>query len=751
MIGHVLNSGGIGRGPALFVALSACFLLLAVAGVVWRVGTPSDGTTVNEADTAVSMRGVLVKDLITPEPLKIGDLVVAIDGRNVVDRISTGVGGPPVHAGQALTYDIVRDGVPMSVDVTLRQLPLDGALLNAWPSILVLLGLLLTAVTIFATRPEDRASHAALLASSIGIATVAWGAVFHLQAVDLVLGSQFWRWFAGQLMFSLVWGGMLHFATAFPEVAKPHRYRVHVLAGYAGGLLLYPVVAVPALFLQHDPVSRFALVASPTLGTLAVYPPLIIGVLWWKYRHQSDPLQQRRLRWLATSLGGGGLLYLAVWIVPAALTGEPLVPMNYHTLSFLPVPLAVAYAIVRHQALNIEVVISRSLVIGALSVALAGLYAAVVSLLSLLFGGNAVWEQATGATLIALVAHPLYARLRRAINKRLFGAGTDPYRLVSTLASQLESVPTPAEQLDTMVETIGTALRLTYVAIELDRDAGREKAASFGTPTSASHRLPLTYQGEQVGLLVIARRGPREVLGRKELSVLTAVARHAGTVAYTARLTTDLVRSRDRLVRAREEERRWLLRELHDGVGPTLAAVTLGLHASRRTLDDSTPAGVLLDRMQDALAGAITEIRRLARDLRPPALDNLGLLGAVREFLLSVDGEELAVGLHAPETLPPLPPAVDVAAYRIVCEAVTNVTRHAKASRCTVHFRVEDCGLVIEIADDGIGLVECPGQGLGLGSMRERADELGGELRITTPDGGGTRIRAVLPVPKEAK
>lgn len=533
---------------------------------------------------------------------------------------------------------------------------------------IVLLG---TALVIFLVRPRDRAAQAAILPSSIGAATLAWSGYFQLQALDLVAGSQFWRWWGGQVTFALFWGGIMHFAIAFPEDSSYRNYRAAVLAGYAGPIALYPLVAAFALITLDNPLTKLAVAGSPALPTVAVYPALIVVTLVVKYIRTRDPLTRRRMHWAATAVAGGAIVYLLVWILPAAIFGSPPFPIQYQTLTFLPIPLAVTVAILRHKALNIDVVLSRSLVYGTLSVGLVGLYIGVVTLLSQAFPPmDRLWQQAIAAAAIAIAVQPLRPWLQSIINRRLFGERTDPYHVVSSLAKRLEAI----------VETIGTQMRLSYVAIELDRTRDSEKAASYGYPTTESHRLPLTYQGELVGQLVIARRG---ALGRKERSVLAEVALHAGTVVHTARLTADLTRSRDRLVQAREEERRRLLRELHDGVGPTLATVTLGLHAGRRSLPSSTAAEPLLERLQQTLSGAITEIRRLAHDLRPPALESLGLLGAVEEYIGSVDCHGMAITL----VTPPMPPAADVAAYRIICESLTNVTRHARANNCTVRIQ----------------------------------------------------------------
>jgi signal transduction histidine kinase len=247
-------------------------------------------------------------------------------------------------------------------------------------------------------------------------------------------------------------------------------------------------------------------------------------------------------------------------------------------------------------------------------------------------------------------------------------------------------------------------------------------------------------------------------LNAEDRHVLAEVARHAGAVGQTVKLTTDLERSRTRLVRAREEERRRLLHDLHDGVGPRLAAIGIGMQAARDVLDTDPPAAArLLERLDAETQGAIQEIRRVAYDLRPFALDQFGLVTAVTEYAATltdrIGGERdqgpgrLTVAVNAPDPLPPLPAPVEVAAYRIVCEALTNVARHAEASTALVDLCIGR-DLVIEVVDDGVGLAGCRPVGVGLTSMRERAAELGGHCVVESPAGGGTRVAATLPLPR---
>jgi two-component system NarL family sensor kinase len=331
---------------------------------------------------------------------------------------------------------------------------------------------------------------------------------------------------------------------------------------------------------------------------------------------------------------------------------------------------------------------------------------------------------------------------------------TELYRVVSALALRMEYTQAPDELLSAVAELIGVELRLPYVLIEIEHSAWGEASAEYGAVIGELSALPLTYQGLPAGRLVVSGRRAGRAVGRRDRRVLADVARHAGAALHTARLLGDLRQSLDRVLYAREEERRRLRHELHDSLGPILAGISLGLHAARRVMRrDPSQAEQLIDHLEQELQSAIGEVRRLFEVLRPPALDQLGLVPAIREQIELLGGRmhagaggDLAVrfGLESTE-LGSLPALVEVAAYRIVCEALTNVVRHSRARTCTVTLRRES-GLRVEISDDGVGVGGGPGRGLGLGSMRERAAELGGSFVIDSPARGGTRIVAVLPI-----
>jgi signal transduction histidine kinase len=214
------------------------------------------------------------------------------------------------------------------------------------------------------------------------------------------------------------------------------------------------------------------------------------------------------------------------------------------------------------------------------------------------------------------------------------------------------------------------------------------------------------------------------------------------------RLNGELQRSRERLVTAREEERRRIRRDLHDGLGPTLAALGLKLETARNRLADDPRADVLLAELAERTQAAVGDIRRLVYALRPPALDELGLVGTLRQLGDGLAGQHLgglSVSIEASE-LPALPAAVEVAVYRIVQEALTNVTRHARATTARVHLVATDGLLSISVEDDGAGLPPAFTAGMGLASMRERAEELGGACLIARGAEQGTSVVATVPL-----
>ncbi len=263
--------------------------------------------------------------------------------------------------------------------------------------------------------------------------------------------------------------------------------------------------------------------------------------------------------------------------------------------------------------------------------------------------------------------------------------------------------------------------------------------------------LPLISHGRQEGVLLIGQRSGGRGFDASELQLLTDLARQVAVEKRAGRLAEDLQDSRERIVRGREEERLRVRRDLHDGIGPTLAAASLQCDALRERWPIADPkAAVLLGQIKSEISQCVLDIRRVIDGLRPPALDDLGLAGVVREYAASLSAAGLKMQVECPPDLDVASAAVEVAVYRIVTEAMTNVVRHADASHCAVALRREAGWLRVRVSDDGVGMHQTHRDGIGMSSMRERAAELGGSFSVKSRPGRGVRITADLPVPVRA-
>ena len=463
--------------------------------------------------------------------------------------------------------------------------------------------------------------------------------------------------------------------------------------------------------------------------------------------------ERQQLKWFVYASALTAASFLLVFLLPSRAEGSLTyvlgeVAWNLSAIGFMVLPVATAIAILRYRLYDIDRIVNRTLVYGILTALVLGAYALVVGLLSTLLqtsAGQGLLVPVLATGLIAVLFTPVRNRLQRSVNRLMYGERDDPYKVLSRLGRRLEATLAPEAALSTVAETVAGALKLPYAAIELERDGRFETAAEHGTPADEGLVLPLHYGSEPVGRLVLAPRAPGEPFTDSDLRLLEDLASQVGVAAHAASLTADLQRSRERLVSTREEERRRLRRDLHDGLGPQLATFTLKLDAARNLLThEPEAAGSLLLELKAQTQDTISEIRRLVYELRPPALDELGLVSALREQATAYGP---AFSVEAPEGLPPLPAAVEVAAYRIALEAMTNAARHASARVCRVRITPLDNELELEVSDDGVGMPDGCRAGVGLSSLRERAAEIGGTCEIGARPAGGTRVLARLPLP----
>lgn len=511
---------------------------------------------------------------------------------------------------------------------------------------------------------------------------------------------------------------------------------------------------------------------------------LLFGVAWFgsgiaaqvlRGRSAADPIQRQQTLWSAYGLSAavvGGAIFYGYsalkepfgFLIEGRFMGTVyvLVRPTIKVIGMGLLPACLGVAILRYRLFDIDLIINRTLLYTLLTGLVIGGYLLVAGGVSALLNDEANhFASILAAGVVAVLFHPLRERLQRGLDRMFFGERDSPYRLLSELGQKLESAYAPQASLSAIVETIGRGLKLPYTAIAAPHGGAWRVEAEYRKPGSREttpplisyHQIehwpglvvPVTHQGRAIGRLLLSQRAEGESFSRADLRILEDLARQAGLALHAIRLQSNLQRTHQRLVNAREEERRRLWRDLHDDLGPTLASLTFRIDAARNLVKkDPQRAEDQLEAAASQSKAVVDDIRRLVNGLRPPALDELGLvqaLAARAELLAGVPVRFVTQG-----ELPALPAAVEAAAYYIVTEALNNAARHARAQLCEVRLTLENGCLQIEARDDGRGLPDPVAPGSGLQTMRERAEELGGVWTLRSIPGGGVCVQASLPL-----
>ncbi len=666
--------------------------------------------------------------------------------------------------------------------VSVQELQAAGLVLLrvAWPP-LVLAGAASVAANAGSMRRSARvpcptgcfltpADVSSLRASGVTVDVAAtWGVVLFLSfAVVWLVVALLVYWRAGKTPIGL--------STAYFLAALPLSFVLSAAAANTPwssltSLLGLVMNAAAGLFLYTFPDGRFAptwtvwlwltgmvaYVIRTFLGVHALdviaFPAFILGgiaVQAYRYRRVSTAEQRQQTRWVVTGTAVA-LLAFASLAGPLALGWNPhgVALIGLWTTVFVLltlIPLSIASALLRSQLWGVEPVVNRTLVYALLAAMLIGLYISVVAAAGALFQRSFDPLLAgVAAAVVAVLFQPVHTGLRRGVNRLIYGSRDDPYRVMSELGHRIGLATGPEATLKAIVTTVAAALRLPYVAIDLD--GGGVVASSTAVPLGQAQSWPLSHQQITFGRLLVSPRSG-ESLSPVDRRLLGDLAVQVSIAARAVLAQAALQKAREDLVMAREEERRRLRRDLHDGLGATLAALTLKA-GSARSLVDAEPADAkrLLRETERDLHTAVGEVRRVVDGMRPAALDERGLLNAIDELAGGYTGlnEGLSVTIESEGAFEDLPAATELAAYRIVQEALANASRHSRGSICHVRL-VKDNALQIEVSDDGIGLNGLGPRGVGLTSMRERAEELGGTCRVDSTPGGGVKISASLPV-----
>jgi signal transduction histidine kinase len=530
----------------------------------------------------------------------------------------------------------------------------------------------------------------------------------------------------------------------FPDGRLPGRGWRWVVGLTASGSVLFTATAV------LDPVggmnaevgapgypawpgaARFGWVAALAgLLLVATYLALPVG-LGVRYR-RGDERVREQLLWPVLAV----LAMLACFTVAGALDDDVFILLGVLPLTL--VPASIAIALLRHRLLDIRLVVSRSLLYLLLTGAVLAAYLGLVGLLDRTTGSSIL-----AALVIAVGFNPARVWLQRLVDRALYGARRDPVRAIAAIGARLGDTG-----LSGILAELCRVMRLPAAAILVDATP----VAVHGELPDARHEVDLRQGTEVAGVLVVGLRPGEPRIAPADARIIALLAAPVAVAVQATRLADEVRASRERVITGREEERRRIRRDLHDGLGPMLTSVVLNADAAWHLLSANPGRSAdLVAKVRDQTVTAIDDIRRLVYDLRPPALDGMGLVGALREYALGVparaDGGPLTVTVVAPEPVGELPAAVEVAAYRIATEAITNVARHSTAARAAVTLERADGRLHLSIVDDGHdGSAWTPG--VGLASIRERAAELGGACRIEH-DGGGARVVVDLPIAKGA-
>lgn len=490
------------------------------------------------------------------------------------------------------------------------------------------------------------------------------------------------------------------------------------------------------------PAARLATAAC--VITLLLFGAVSVIDLIRRFRAAEGEIRQQ-LRWLASACAVLPLsIVLTVGLdLAGAQQGAEFVLLTGQVGFLIGLSTAMGVAVLRYRLWDLDLVLRRSAVLAAVTAALAGVYIGTVAFVGYALAPEGGVATVLATVVVAIVVQPLHKQVKSRVERWVLRGRHEPYAVLTALADRVELARAPEDALADLLDTVARELRRPWVRLDL---AG----ATRDTADEAAERFAVTHHGSVLGELVVGLRRPGERLEPEDRQLLGTLARQAGALVAAVRMERELQQSSERLLVEREAERARLRRELHDGLGPTLASMTLRVDVATDGVEPESEARRQLDAVSVGLRTAVDEVRRIVDDLRPPELDTHGLVHALRQRFESLPAPGggavgLCVTVEA-DGVERLPTAVELALYRIAGEAVTNVVRHAEARHCRVSVRRTGDEIALEVVDDGVGLGGRRESGVGLRSMRERAHALGGCFDVAAEPHAGTRVRVVVPV-----
>lgn len=481
--------------------------------------------------------------------------------------------------------------------------------------------------------------------------------------------------------------------------------------------------------------------AVRTIGFASAFS-IGVGAQVWRFQRRSTVPERQATKWLLVGLIPAAAAFIGVGLIvsttslDAAVLDQPWYLAVSVTAIWL-VPVAASVGLMVAERAPIDGLLHAVVIGFGLVVAISWFYFAILPLV------GPTWSAAAAVALV----FPVRSLLGRFATHIVYAKGhASP---VVLLEQRLVASVLDEDVAAVVAGTVSDALLVPYVAVKLHGNVAAEigNRSVLGSDREALEIFPVHYLGTEVAEIVVAPRAGDSALAGRDREVLARLANSAGAALHGAAALRDLSLARERLVFSREEERRRLRRDLHDDLAPTLAG--LGMRAAAATAlgsADLDRAKLLYDEVQAGIHAAIAQVREIAYDLRPPMLDDLGLEAAIRDRLGTDVDPDLRVEIEVRDLPSTLPAAVELAALRIVQEAVTNVRRHAAANNCRVTLSCEDGHLEVSIEDDGRGISAGHLRGVGLRSLEERALELGGQSHIGSQTGEGTTVTVLLPI-----
>ena len=536
----------------------------------------------------------------------------------------------------------------------------------------------------------------------------------------------------------------VHVPLRFPDgdLPSPAWRRVERLAHAGTALFAFGLLLAPGPLAERDVANPlgFAALSGVTalasgVGFLALGVSAVAAIASLVARgRRGGPEVRQQLRWLvfavALVVGSVGLL----WVNPVLGLSEDAAVLVFGTTSLVVLPGAIGVAVLRHKALDIDLIIRRSLVYGVLWLAIAAVYVGVAVALGVAAGSRLPVGVAVLLTVLATVAFsPARHWLERVADTWVFGPRSSAPQMLAGLGSALADTSEPEEIARSLAHTVSTGLRLTWAEVRLD---GRQPVMVGTNDAAEALAVPVVHAGTTFGTVRCGQRADPAKLTDADVELVSALAAHAGLALHSSAIAA-------RLVVAHETERRRIERNIHDGAQQQLVALMARLGVARRRFAGSDVEPTLLD-LQHELRVIMEDLRALAQGIHPSVLTDGGLVEAVAQ---RCDRLPIAVGLHVDAGLAGLrlSDQIEGAGYFVVSEALANVLKHARASRVTVRLACEDGQIGIDVVDDGVGFDPGDHAG-GLGALADRLSALGGSLEVHSKRGSGTQVRAVLPL-----